>query len=373
MKSNIPTDYRFKLLYAIGIIIIVSGHLEHQGFSLAYELFPPYAFHLGLFVFASGYLYKETAIDAPGKYILKKVKQLLLPLYLWNFFYAGVITVLSYANFSIGSPVTFESLFIRPITDGHQFGFNLSGWFIIPLFILQVINVLLRNLFNKLHIRINEIIFFIISMFLGITGVYLASIGYNTGVWLNIVRVLYFVPFYSLGIFYRKVLEKYDSLPSIWYFTIVIGLQLLIIFIYKKTPVYAPSWCNNFTDGPVLPFIVAFLGIAFWFRIVKLLTPILGQNKYVNIIANNTYPIMINHLFVSFLINSVFAFMTKDTQIFLDFDWTRYFSDVSLVYCPYGIEQTGIIFLIAGIVLPIIAQNIINLIWKKIKLLFIKK
>ena len=79
MTRNTKTDYRFKLLYAIGIIIIVAGHLEHQGFSLAFELFPPYAFHLGLFVFASGYLYKESSCDTPGKYILKKAGEGIVP------------------------------------------------------------------------------------------------------------------------------------------------------------------------------------------------------------------------------------------------------------------------------------------------------
>ena len=370
MKAQ--TDYRFKLLYAIGIIIILAGHMEHKGFSLAFELFPPYAFHLGLFVFASGYLYKDNSIDNVGKYILKKAKKLLLPLYLWNFLYAVVVTVLSYAGFSIGAQVNFETLFIRPFTDGHQFGFNLSGWFIIPLFILQILHVLVQKIISKWNIHINEVFLFVLSLSLGFLGVHLASIGYNTGLWLNFVRVLYFIPFFGLGRLYKKVLEKYDTLPSHWYFSIVIGLQLIIILIYKRPPAYTPSWCNNFTDGPILPFVVGFLGIAFWFRIVKILTPVLGKNKYVNIIANNTYPIMINHIFAFFLVNSVFAFMTKDTQCFLDFDWNRYFGDVALIYCPFGIEQIGILFLLAGIILPIIAQYIINYIWKKIKYIFRK-
>lgn len=373
MKSAAQTDYRFKLLYTIGIILVVAGHLEQPLFSSAFQLFPPYAFHLGLFAFASGYLYKETSVNATGKYILNKVKHLLIPLYLWNFFYALIVTILSYADFTIGSAVTLETLFIKPITDGHQFGFNLGGWFIIPLFLLQITNVLIRKLCSLLHITINEVVYFIISLLLGILGVYLASIGYHTGLWLTVVRFLYFVPFYSLGIVYKKVLEKYDKLPSVVYFSIVVIIQLIIIYIYKRPPVYTPSWCNNFVDGPVLPFIVGFLGIAFWFRIIKILTPLLGQNKYVNIIADNTYSIMINHLFVAFLINSVFAFMTKDTQIFLDFDWTRYFGDVSLVYCPYGLKQLHVVFLVAGITVPIIAQYIINYVWKKMKYMIKKK
>lgn len=52
------TNLQFKLLSAIGIIIIVSGHCYHGGISLAYEWFPTYSFNLALFVFISGYFYK---------------------------------------------------------------------------------------------------------------------------------------------------------------------------------------------------------------------------------------------------------------------------------------------------------------------------
>lgn len=53
-------DYRFKILYAIGMVIIVAGHCWNGGISLFYEWFPPYAFHLPLFAFASGYFYKNS-------------------------------------------------------------------------------------------------------------------------------------------------------------------------------------------------------------------------------------------------------------------------------------------------------------------------
>lgn len=51
-------NLQFKLLSAIGIIIIVSGHCYHGGMELAYNWFPPYSYHLALFVFISGYFYK---------------------------------------------------------------------------------------------------------------------------------------------------------------------------------------------------------------------------------------------------------------------------------------------------------------------------
>ena len=57
MVKNNNINYTFKLLYALGIILVVAGHCNGGGFSIFYEYFPIYAFHLGLFVFASGYFY----------------------------------------------------------------------------------------------------------------------------------------------------------------------------------------------------------------------------------------------------------------------------------------------------------------------------
>lgn len=57
-EKNNNTNYTFKLLYALGIIFICAGHCKNGGFSLFYEFFPPYSFHLALFMFASGYFYK---------------------------------------------------------------------------------------------------------------------------------------------------------------------------------------------------------------------------------------------------------------------------------------------------------------------------
>ena len=95
-------DYRFKILYALGIVFVAAGHCGRGGVSLLYDWFPPGAFHLGLFVFSSGYFYKSQSEDNIVQYIFKKVKKLILPMYLWNFFYAGVVFSLKYVGFTIG-------------------------------------------------------------------------------------------------------------------------------------------------------------------------------------------------------------------------------------------------------------------------------
>ena len=49
----------------------------------------------------------------------------------------------------------------------------------------------------------------------------MAIMEYRTSWWLTVVRILYFAPFYAMGIFYKKILEKYvDRIPSVVYFAI---------------------------------------------------------------------------------------------------------------------------------------------------------
>ncbi len=78
------TDYRFKILYAFGIIMVCSGHVGGGGggFTIVRNLFPYYGYHLALFVFCSGYFYKHVAEEHIWKYITKKINNLVLPLYI---------------------------------------------------------------------------------------------------------------------------------------------------------------------------------------------------------------------------------------------------------------------------------------------------
>lgn len=97
-------DYRFKLIYAIGMIMVIAGHME-TGVNLTLGGWFPYlGLHMPLFMFASGYFYKDSAADNPGAYILKKVKSLIVPLYIYNLIYGLIVFASGYAGFHIGNP-----------------------------------------------------------------------------------------------------------------------------------------------------------------------------------------------------------------------------------------------------------------------------
>ena len=227
-------------------------------------------------------------------FLSRKIKRLIVPLYLWNMFYALVIMILKYKVFFINTQVNLYTLIVEPMITGHQFLFNLAGWFIFPLFFAQIAFLFLHKKCKNL--AYNESCCFLFCILLGVIGVELSIKGYNVGYYLPLVRFVYFLPFYALGYYYRTVLEKYDCFDSIKYFTFIMMVCLLIVFIYGHPLTYEIVWCRNFNEGVLVPLFVPVVGIAFWLRISKIAEPAIGKSFVINILANNTYDIMIHHI-----------------------------------------------------------------------------
>lgn len=362
--SEKKINYQFKLMYAFGIIFIVAGHCRDGGISIFYDWFTPYAFHLALFIFCSGYFYNKNNEQSICKSILHKVKTLLVPMYLWNLFYGVLVTVLHQFGFTLAEPLTIYNLLVAPWTDGHQFGFNLAGWFITPLFIVYVLNLLFRKLLSLVKMN-ND--YFICTLYLlfGMYGIHLAMQGYYEGFCLILVRVAYFIPFYGLGMLYRYHLEKRDVIPNIFYFAIVMFAQLLVISHYRIPMRYTPSWGQDY-DSIIMPFFLGLLGILFWLRITRILAPLCEKSRVMLMIANNTYSIMINHFLGFFLVNILYYFAFTYLGKCNDFDPGTYHTNVWYFYFPYNTMQWCILYLVAGISLPIAMSVAITWIKKKL-------
>lgn len=72
---------QMRILSAIGMILVVAGHLGYSLFDVG-GLFPYYSFHVFIFLFVSGYFYREEAEQQLLRYIGKKCKALLLPYFI---------------------------------------------------------------------------------------------------------------------------------------------------------------------------------------------------------------------------------------------------------------------------------------------------
>ena len=111
---------QMRILSAIGMILVVAGHLGYSVFDVG-GLFPYYSFHVFIFLFVSGYFYREEAEQHLLQYIGKKCKTLLLPYFIWNLVYGILAAILHRTGFSIGGNLTLWNLFIEPFVSGHQF------------------------------------------------------------------------------------------------------------------------------------------------------------------------------------------------------------------------------------------------------------
>ena len=357
--TNRAVDYRFRILYALGMVFIVAGHLGDGGVPLLYNWFPPYSFHLGLFAFCSGYFYKEVSEEHVFRYCVKKVKHLLIPLYLWNLFYALLIMVMKKWSFTIGTEVTLYKLVIAPLNNGHQFIYNMGGWFVAPLFMIQVFNVSARWLLRKVRLGGKEHILFLTYLLLGMAGIQLTIAGYGLHRGLPFIRTLFLLPFFGAGQYYKKVLERRDNLSNTVYFLVRFSIQLIIAIVYKRIPEYTPSWCNDFYDGPIMPYLVGFTGIAFWLRVARILEPAIGESRMVSLVANNTFSIMINQFLGFMVLKGIFA-VFQELGMLSGFDVNLFKTDIWYVYLPGGVAHSLALYLFAGILLPILMQQCID-------------
>ena len=197
-------NYTMNTLKAIGIILVICGH---NGTTLL-NWFAPYSFHMALFLFISGYFYKPANEDNLIVYIKKKAKSLIVPYYGWNIFYAILVAALLNVNLiNFGCNIDLRFFLIEPWITGHQYIFNLAGWFIFALFNVMLLVALIRKI-SRNYIRseyVLTVLFFLISL----CGVYLAiHKGYTTDLSLVISRTMFGVFFFQLGYLYKEKLEE---------------------------------------------------------------------------------------------------------------------------------------------------------------------
>lgn len=358
--------HEFSIMYFFAIIMVVAIHCNGGGIGLFRGWFAWSTFAIGIFAFSSGYFFTRNVNKKPITIIGNKIKRLIIPLYVWNLIYAILINILK--NIGIieyGGEINFNNVFIEPIYTGiFRFRFNLPAWFILPLFMTQIFSIAFLPFLKKKN---GSYVVFLLYLILGMIGIKLAIMGYNTKWQLTLVKVAYILPFFGLGIIYKEKLEKYDKLPNYIFFIIIIALQFLTVYLNGGVINYAPSWCNDF-DNVYNPIIFGFLGIAFWLRISKILVPSLKNSKIVKIIAKNTFSIMMHHLLGFFILNLGLFIFCKYIHMLEGFDFESFSTNVRYLYNPES-NKTCTLYLIFGIgtsLMIVFIQNKIKYLFSKI-------
>lgn len=168
----------------------------------------------------------------------------------------------TWGDFTFGEPVSLKSLFLDPFLHGYQFIYNFAAWFVPVLFIIEMMNLLMRIVLKRLHLN-SEWLILAGTLAVGMTVVWLAINGHVWGLYKMPGRILFLYPCFQMGQFYRKKLERHDTLGNLPYFAVVVGAQVLLNLCCNGLA-YSSVWCTAFANGPVIPYVTVVSGVAFW-------------------------------------------------------------------------------------------------------------
>lgn len=199
--EEIKSDSRIEwidIAKGIGIICVVIGHIIVIIPRLTTLCEMIYLFHVPLFFFISGFLYKENPKQI--SYISKKIKQLVVPYFSVFLFIAPIAIYIEHGSLNLSDLLFYLRKYIW---GGEQLNIILYAvfipmWFLPSLFLTQVIYNYIKNLFKDIMIHIIVLILYIINIF-------------QTLYW-NDISLPFFlhtvtlsIPIYHLGYLFHKI------------------------------------------------------------------------------------------------------------------------------------------------------------------------
>lgn len=383
-QKKAPYNVTFGILSALAIMMIVAGHAGYDILTVG-GMFPYYSFHVPLFMFISGYFYREEEEEQPRLYLKKKVKRLLVPYLIWNVVYGVMAWALrNFRGFGMGEDISLKTLFLDPLLHGYQFIYNYAAWFVPVLFLIEVMNLCMRIVLKKLRLHSEWLILFG-ALAVGMAVVQFAIEGRVWGFYKTPGRILFLYPCFQMGQFYKKKLESRDTLGNGAYFAVVLTVQLLLHLCCNGLA-YSSVWCTGFANGPVIPYVTAVSGIAFWLRVAKILAPLCGERRsdetaarleeerrsglaaaqnpaggFLLYLGRNTYAVMMHHVMAFMLVKMVLAGIAAHTGYLTDFDFVRFYGDIDYFYTVKGAEAFYMVYLAAGVLLPLLLQRGLDL------------
>lgn len=193
-----------------------------------------------------------------------------------------------------------------------------------------------------------------------VVGILVVSLAIGGHVWGNYKapgRILFLYPCFQMGRFYKKRVERYDTVGNLPYFAILLTVQV-ILHICCNGLAFSSVWCTGFANGPVIPYVTIVSGIAFWLRIARILAPLAESSKLIRYVGQHTYTVMMHHVLVFMLIKMLLAGLAVSTGFCVDFAFEQFYTNIDYIYLVNGAEHFKMVYLAAGIMLPLGVKHI---------------
>lgn len=376
--DNKHLNYQMCILSVIAICMVVLGHIKNDLTSVGtfFGLFPYYSVHLPIFMFISGYFFRdENAGESYGKYlgryVLHKIKTILIPYYVINGIFLLINFALADRGFTYVRKFSFEEWLLQPWTKFYTITFSSPTWYLIGFFIASIYYVLIRKLI-KLIIKnelASEIVLSVLTLIMGMASVYICNtmrLPETAQVYLRSVVMLFFI---QLGRLYKRYLENLDTCPDVIYFAAVFAIQILLIVMLGNNSLNPQLYeMTGFDKFGCNMLIAGITGTALWLRISRLLAKIPIRSRLVIFIGSNTKYIMAFHIVGFFLVNCKFMHM-HERGIAPDFIGSfspERFHTYLYYFCVDNVRMV-IIYFIAGMAVSLVLAWIIALAKKYLK------
>ena len=379
-----PDDasYQMRVLSAIAISFVVLGHINfYNGMEITltepltfHGWFQYYSFHLPLFLFISGYFFRDlprdrTFFKAFLRFFVKKVGKLLVPYYIFSGLSLMLNTWIHTQGFTFGDSFSLTEWLVSPWTKLYFISFATPVWYLTALFVAEMAFLFLRWVFRLVFRRslLCEIVLLVFTLAMGVAAVYwneTAALPETAVVYLRSAVMLFFM---QVGVLYRRHLEKHDKLKSPWYFLIVLIAQFFLI-IYANDQSLSPGLYAlvNFGKTGSVYFIGGLTGILLWLRVSKIIASQSHRSKLLTFVGKHTKSIMGLHVASWFLFNTLLnALYTRDSTLFLLKGFSTRWYKSFLYYCN-TVNADGanprmiLVYYLVGMALPLLFAGLIQ-------------
>ena len=305
------------ILQCIGIVAVVLGHADIGGKDIPNPLnlaLPYYSWHMPFFIFISGYFFDRT--QPMGKYLLKKVKNHLLPAFVVNAV-CGVFSmcIKHFSLASYGQDITLKSLFVTPFTTGYQFYINISLWFVFALVVIEVLACFMDRITCGKADLIYLAVTFIISLYCSAKVYY--DYESTRGEYYNaLLRLGYLMFFFWLGACYRKYAETRLKRILNIKLSAIIFVVLTVFWAITNYKITTNTRDMNFIkitvpNGFWVAVVMPIIAIAFFLGVAYTLSPHFKNSTVLARIGRGTKYVMYYHQLIFVLCSFGLGVLTK--------------------------------------------------------------
>lgn len=277
--------YWINFVKFINIAFIVLGHAITCPSYIRIFL---YSFHVTSFITLSGYTSSNINMSF-FQYLLKLLKRLLIPYFLWGLFSILVYWLMYDKVEPSGSFSLLNCLYGLVWGNGENglMRWNLPMWYLPMFFIIQLLSYFFRNICNKR--TTNLVILF--------TSVLIASIIYYSGIVSNlpfgIETSIYLLPFYIFGVLLKNNWADIVSFFAKWKSRILLICLLIVSIILCFEQGNIDYVSDQYRVYPLFVFVASMID----FFIIYSCSFIRKKNRIIDILGSSTLFILVFHKF----------------------------------------------------------------------------